>query len=111
MGSSTMFLMLFVAILYDFAQLIVNFVPLAGQILSFIITIFAFLTFFLWFKFYGRSFTSPKRALAMGAGVVIEIIPILSVLPGWTVSVIFLIGIEKIQKTIPVVGKNKSSQK
>jgi len=107
-GSATAFLMIFVALIYDLFQLIINLIPIAGQILSFVITIFAFLTFYLWFKIYGRSFVSPKRAMAMGAGVIIEIIPIISILPGWTVAVILLIGIEKLEKITSLVpGGNK----
>lgn len=100
---TTLILMVGVAIFYDVFQLIIEIIPLVGQILSLFITLFAFLTFYVWFKIKGRSFASPKRAMAMGAGVIIEIIPILNILPGWTVAVLFLVGIERVEKIARMV--------
>ncbi|TAL48821.1 hypothetical protein EPN83_03460 [Patescibacteria group bacterium] len=103
-SNGTMWLMVSVALLYDVVGGGIQLLPIVGQMVYWIIWIFAFLTFYLWFKIYGRSFLSPKRTLAMGAGAIIEIIPVLSILPGWTVAVIFLIGIEKAERLASHVG-------
>lgn len=94
----TMVLMVATAVAYDIVQFLFNFIPFIGWIISWVIFIFAFMTFYVWFKIYGRNFMTPKRAVAMGAGVIIEMIPILNSLPGWTIAVLFLIGIEKAEK-------------
>ena len=99
----TMGLMVGVALFYDVIQAGLDLLPFVGWILSPLVSIPAFLTFYIWFKIYGRNFMTPKRALAMGAGVIIEMIPILNILPGWTIAVLFLIGIEKAEKIASIV--------
>ena len=91
------------ALFYDVIQAGLDLLPFVGWILSPLVSIPAFLTFYIWFKIYGRNFMTPKRALAMGAGVIIEMIPILNILPGWTVAVLFLIGLEKAEKIASIV--------
>lgn len=97
--------MIATALAYDITQFLFNFIPVVGWIISGFIFAFAFLTFYVWFKLYGTNFMTPKRALAMGAGVIIEMVPILNSLPGWTVAVLFLIGIEKAEKIATKVSE------
>jgi len=104
----TMGLMVVVALFYDIVQIGLSTLPLAGWIISPLVSVFAFLTFYVWFKTYGRNFMTPKRALAMGGGAIIEMIPILNILPAWTMAVLFLIGLEKAEKLASVVPGGKT---
>jgi len=105
-SNTTLALMISVAIFFDVLQFIIGLVPIAGQYISVMVTIIALPTFYLWFKIYGRSFMSPKKVMALGCGTIIELIPILNILPGWTVAVIFLVGIERAEKAaIKILGK------
>jgi hypothetical protein len=107
-ANSTLFLMLGVALFYDIVQFVLDLIPIAGWILAEFIALFAFLTFFVWFKLYGRSFTSPKRFSAMAVGSIIEMVPILNGLPGWTVAVILLVVVERGEAALSkVVGVAK----
>ncbi len=84
-----------VALMFDVTQALLQIIPLAGQLLGMMITPPAFATFYIWFKMYGMSFISPKRALTMGGVIIIELIPLLGALPGWTVAVILMLVINK----------------
>lgn len=83
----TIGLMMVVALFYDLVQFGVNFIPAIGQIASALVAILAFCHFFLWFKMHGVSFVGIKKILTMGAGFLIELIPVLNMLPGWMVAV------------------------
>ena len=104
----TMWAMIVVALFFDGLQFgadLLNFIPFVGFILAWTITsgvsIFAFLTFFLWFHLAGMKFDSKIAASTVGA-FFIELIPVLNALPAWTLSivVIFLFS-----KTKNVAGK------
>jgi len=95
---ATAALMIIVALLFDGIQAVINLIPIVGQILSFLLSIFAFLTFYVWFKMNGISFAKPKRAGKLIGGGLIELIPILNVLPAWTLAVFLIISETKINK-------------
>ncbi|MBU6430847.1 MAG: hypothetical protein KGJ58_01005 [Patescibacteria group bacterium] len=89
----TMGMMIAVAVFIDAVQAGVNLmdaIPYVGLILSSVISdgisIFAFLTFFLWFHLAGLKFNSKIAASTVGA-FFIELIPVLNALPAWTLSV------------------------
>lgn len=89
----TMGFMIAVAVFIDAIQAGVNLmdaIPFVGLILSSVvsdgISIFAFLTFFLWFHLAGLKFDSKIAASTVGA-FFIELIPVLNALPAWTLSV------------------------
>lgn len=83
----TIGLLMVVALFYDLVQFAVNYIPVIGQVASALVAIFAFCHFFLWFKMHGVSFTGIKKTLTMGGGFLIEVIPVLNMLPGWMVAV------------------------
>ena len=64
-----------------------------GFLVTWIISIWAWLTFYLWFKLKGVNFMQGKNALKLVGGGVIEIVPIpfVSALPAWTAVVVMLI--------------------
>jgi len=107
-------MMLAVALFYDMSQVGLNLIGTipGGQAITFIgtvlIDVWAFLTFYIWFKLQGVSFVNPKRGITMGGAVLIEIIPILNALPAWTLAVVILFittrGEEALEKTLSRVG-------
>lgn len=93
----TFTLMISVALFYDGAQFLVNWlsvdvVTFIGATLawlsSLMVDVWAFLTFYVWFKVKGVSFANPKRGLTMAGATLIELIPVLSSLPAWTLAVV-----------------------
>lgn len=92
----TIFLMIGTALFFDFFQTVVGWIPFVGNVAAMIVSGFAFMTFFLWFYLNGISMITPKRLLAMIGGGIIEMIPYINILPGWTLTVVFLIGTTKV---------------
>jgi len=101
LNSITIAFMIAVALFYDVFQVLINLIPILGQILSALIGLFAFLTFYLWFKLKGLNFANPKRAAYLGGGFLIELVPILNILPAWTLAVTLLALNSKIKKIVP----------
>ncbi len=100
-------LMITVAVIFDIIQALLDllhFIPLVGNIFAIISTsllsVFAWLTFYLWMKIKGIDFASPKRSLSLGGGFIFELIPILNALPGWTLAVILIIGSMRAEELI-----------
>lgn len=99
------FLMEGTALLFD----AVSIIPFANIV---VVPAAAF-TFWLWFKIHGIDigFTSPKRLLTMSTGSLIEIIPVISALPGWTAAVGITLGLvyfeDKTGLKIPGAGTAK----
>lgn len=89
--------MIAVALFYDMAQAgldVLHLIPFIGNAFAImgtmIIDLWAFLTFYVWFKIHGVSFASPKRGLTMAGAVIIELIPVVNALPAWTAAVVIL---------------------
>ena len=95
---TTIFLMIFTALLFDAMQALIGWIPFFGDVLSSLLSIFIFLTFFLWFMMNGIKMVTPKKLGAMVGGGVIEMIPYVNLLPAWTLVVVVLIGTTKIKE-------------
>lgn len=94
-------LMIMVALLYDGLQFLIELSLFGfGWTVNWIITVWAWLTFYVWFKFRGVSFIRPRRALAFGGGFLIELIPWINNLPTWTGVIIFLLLETRIKKAV-----------
>ena len=90
-------LMIGVAIFYDLLQVGVNLlhgIPIFGNITAlfggFLITIWAWLTFYLWFKLLGVSFLNPKRFGIMSICGIAD--TVVSALPAWVAAVALIIA-------------------
>jgi len=103
-GDTTLVFMLIIAGFYDLIQFLISFIPVLGEILSMLISIFAFMTFYVWFKMYGMNFMTPKRAATMGGGFLIELIPVVDMLPAWTCAVVILVGTTKVKELVAKSG-------
>lgn len=95
---TTVFLMIGIALFCDFLQALIGWIPLLGNILADLMSIFIFLTFFLWFYMNGIKMVTPKRLSAMVGGSLVEMVPYLNLFPAWTGVVIYLIGTTKIKE-------------
>ena len=90
----TMVAMIVVALFFDGIQagtVYIFFIPFVGFILEPLIaagaSLFAFMTFFLWFNLSGIKFNSKIATTIMGT-FFIELIPLLNTLPAWTLSMV-----------------------
>lgn len=101
-GKVTFMMMVTVALTLDIILAIVSWfaVVAIGAIINWIISAVAFCTFYLWFKLKGIKFNSPKKMLALPGGFLIEMIPYLNMLPGWTMAVFMTTAADKIEKVV-----------
>ncbi len=104
----TAVLMICTALFFDAIQALIGWIPLIGNAIAALFSIFVFMTFFLWFKLHDIKMLTPKRLLAMVGGGVIELVPYINLLPAWTMVVVFLIGTTRVTEMAgknPLVGK------
>lgn len=85
-----------VALFFDALNGLLN-----AAVLYWAVTIFAYLTFFVWFLMHGILFWKPKRFLTMGGSLVLEFIPIISILPAITAAVLVVAFDAKLKKVLP----------
>lgn len=95
---TTAFLMIGTALFFDFLQAVIGWVPVVGNILSDVLSIFIFLTFLLWFWMNGIKMITPRRLSSMVVGGLVEMLPYINLFPAWTGVVIYLIGTTKIKE-------------
>jgi len=111
LGSGDLLLLLPVAVFFDGMQLVLMLSSLAGSlvaaipilgwfmgaainatgaIIGAVLSIFAWLTFFTWFKIKGIDLGSAKRAIRIMATTLVETIPyVAGILPTWTVVILY----------------------
>lgn len=100
-GFSTSFLMIVLAVAFDITQVLFNLAPVIGNILSVIlINTFAWVSFYVWFKTLGVDFSKPSRMGTMIGSGFIEMIPIVNVLPTWTLAVVILIASTNVKEAV-----------
>jgi hypothetical protein len=95
---STGQLMAITALFLDFFQGIMGAIPVAGQILSPLISIFIWLTFFVWLKLHEITIIDNiKRLAIMAGGSFLEIIPIINIAPIWTITILITVMLVKVE--------------
>lgn len=95
-GKTTFVMMLTVAIFCDVFISLISLIPYIGWIINWLASFVIFLTFFVWFKTKGIKYTSARKMAALPAGFLIEMIPYVNLLPGWTVAVILNTQVDKL---------------
>lgn len=95
-------LMIGVAVIYDAIQGFLTFI-LIGFLVNWIITIWAWLTFYFWFKTKGVSFLGSK-ALVLNGGGLAEFIPGFNSLPVWTAAVVALVIMTRAEDALAQVA-------
>ena len=97
-GMMAMFLVA-AALIFDLAGAATNLIPIAGVLLSIVVTIFAATTFFLWFALlnvnYFKGRNAAKRAVTMAATTLAEIIPFMNALPAFTLGIAVMIALTR----------------
>lgn len=97
LNNTTIVFMVAVALFYDVLQWLLGWI-----LMGWLASIFAGLTFYVWFKMKGMSFMKPKRFAAFGGSFIIELIPIVGdILPTWTAAIVYLALDSKIKKITP----------
>lgn len=114
LGNITAGAMIMVALFFDGIQFgadLMTFIPFVGFILAWVassgISLFAWLTFFLWLRLSGTKFDTKIVATTVGA-FFIELIPILNALPAWTLSIVLIILMQKSKKVLNKVAPEVS---
>lgn len=105
--------MIGVAVVVDFVQGLLT-AGIVGLIVSTFISIFAWLMFFLWFKLnsIGMLDSGARLAITIWGGAFVEMIPVINVLPAWTISVAIMLFIVRSEDVIfNKTGKNIQLQK
>ena len=107
--TTTFVLMLSVAIFFDTLQAIFLLIPFLGWIFSSLISIFAWLTFYVWTSIKGWGLSDTlKQIIVNWALPFIEIIPILNTLPTWTLKVVLSYSFLKAEDTLYNVSGGKA---
>lgn len=120
-GIVMVFLLMYFSICADLIQFGLTFVPAAGQIINTIASVAIGLMFFIWFRILGVKFSlikDPKKMVGIIAGPIIELVPFLQALPGWTLAILLTIfsvntGIDlkikppSVKETVKVVKTTK----
>ncbi len=75
-GKITGWLMISCAILYDFLEFSVDWIPVLGQGISFFIDFIAILHFSFWFILLGVNLIKPQNILRFWTPQIIELLPI-----------------------------------
>ncbi|MFZ2621219.1 MAG: hypothetical protein WAX85_01845 [Minisyncoccia bacterium] len=94
---TTLFLMIAVALSFDFLQALIGWIPIVGNIMSDLMSVFICLTFVFWFMMVGIKI-SQKRIMALVGGGAVEIIPFINILPAWTAVVVYIVGTTRIKE-------------
>ncbi len=99
-------MMISTAILVDGIQAFLTLIFI-GPFVNWLISIFAWMTFFLWFALKGIKFTNnPKRVFTFMGGSLLEIIPGIATLPAWTATItITILTIKSEEKVKKILGK------
>ena len=107
LNNTTIALMISVALFFDALQWLLAFI-----FMGWLVTIFAGLTFYVWFKIRGMSFMKPKRFATFGGSFIVELIPVIGdVLPTWTASITYLALDSKIKKVLSQVPGGQNAEK
>ena len=111
-------LMIGTAIFIDFLQALLSLIPFVGWILSALISIFAWPTFYVWtsIKGWGMSDTVAFKGLikkltpwiARWIAPLIELIPIVNIVPTWTVSVSLQLAFLKAEEALYDATKGRA---
>ncbi|MDP3934984.1 MAG: hypothetical protein Q8Q46_02100 [Candidatus Giovannonibacteria bacterium] len=99
MSAITATLFILVALGIDGLQVLLISIPYAGVVLNLIVSIFAWMIFFVWLKSLGISGSIKKdkdlqRLIFLASAFGFELLPILDSLPGWTAFALGTVIIE-----------------
>jgi hypothetical protein len=91
----TVALMIGTAIFFDALQMLLDFI-----FMGWLVTIFASMTFWFWFKMHGYSFMKPGRIAGSLITMLTDIVPILGWF-SWTIAICAFTLQNKLQEVVP----------
>jgi hypothetical protein len=97
-------LMIGVAVFFDVLQW-----AFAFMAMDWLVSIFAYLTFGLWFLIKGIPLLTKKRMGALGGSAIVEIFPFVASLPAFTAAITIVVLDAKAKKLIPGASKPEIS--
>ncbi len=101
-------LMLTVAIFFDVVLAVIQLIPIVGSVAASVFNVIPFIGFFIWYQLLGLDFKKPKKAFTFFGCSLIEFIPVINALPGWTSEVVIMYIMQKkddiLAKAVGVVG-------
>lgn len=104
----TFLMMMAVAIVCDISLALIALVPYVGWVINGLLSPCVFILFFTWYKIKGIKYTSMRKMAVLPAGLLIEMIPYVNILPGWTVSVFLNTQGDKINKIAKPFSSTKT---
>jgi hypothetical protein len=81
----TIAFMIGTALFFDFLQFLLDFI-----LMGWLVSIFAGLTFWFWFRQHGIKFNKASRWGSFAFTYLVELIPVIGDLPAWTAEVAFI---------------------
>jgi hypothetical protein len=96
--------MISVAVFFDILQW-----AMAFMAMDWLVSIFAYMTFGLWFAMKGIPILTKKRMGALGGSAFIELIPFVAALPAFTAAITIVVLDAKAKKLIPGTSKPEIS--
>ena len=96
------FKMLAVAIFFDATLAVIQLIPVAGSVAAMVFNVIPLMLFFIWYLLLGISFSNPKKGLSFFGASLVEFIPIINILPTWTMEVCYMYFLENSAK---ILGK------
>ncbi len=106
--TTTVWLMISTAIFFDALQWLLAFV-----FMDWLVTIFAYMTFWLWFVTKGIRLLTPKRFAIQTGTLLIEVIPFVAMLPAITCMVVLTIINVKLKEhgvSLEEIGKGRAAE-
>lgn len=108
----TLFFMIMISIVLDGVQFLLT-LTVVGALFAWLVTALAMCIFGVWFLLLGINYFSGRKAglkmASMFSSVVIELVPILSALPGITIGVLGVVAASRLEdredKTSPTPQK------
>lgn len=101
--------MLVVAIFFDTIQAGLLLIPFVGWLLSILLSIFAWLTFYFWTSIKGWGLSDTIKQMILNWVVpFIELIPILNAFPTWTLKVVLSYSFLKAEDALYNVSGGKA---
>lgn len=97
---NTPILMVFLAVVIDLAQIILDFI-LIGLVVNRLIDILVLILYFVWFRANKVSFTKMRALIFFGLGFV-EFLPALDAFPLWTIDIIAVIITVKMEDRLGI---------
>ncbi len=95
------FLMIFTSLIFDSIQALFSTIPILGWALSSLVSLFAWLTFYVWTSIKGWGLSDTVKQMAVQYFIpLIEVVPLINILPTWTLRVVIQLSFLKAEDVV-----------